>query len=172
MKIQRQDLKINPDSDININFNLKVLESYSAIVQLKSAFASNAFLRLCNLSTSSIYRQLPKLSPPLIILKEESLTEYRYLIVFATRDVADEWWRAIQTAAANNVNGWNTVSRVTPQHYTHNPGRKNIRESIAEKDVASQLSTKIFFQLLNDRDGRGVDIIPTQFTQDHINGIQ
>lgn len=102
--------------------------------------------------------------------KEDSPLSWRYLIIFATRDVADEWWRAIQTAAANNVKGWSTVSRVTPQLYTHKPGTKQIRESIVEKDVASKLSSKIFFQLLNDRDGRLVDIIPTQYTKDHISG--
>lgn len=84
--------------------------------------------------------------------------------------VADEWWRAIQTAAANNVPGWNTVTRVTPQFYTHKPSAKLIRESIIEKNVAFELHKEIFFQLLNDRDGRLVDIIPTQVTADHISG--
>lgn len=119
-----------------------------------------------------VLNQLPEWSPSLTILKEEDPYFWRFVIVFATRDVADEWWRAIQTAAANNVAGWNTVTRVTPQLYTHKPGTKNIRESIIEKNVASQLSTKIFFQLLNDRDGRLVDFIPTQFTKDHISGKQ
>lgn len=108
----------------------------------------------------------------LTVLKEEDPYFYRYLIIFATREVADQWWRAIQTAAANNVAGWSTVSRKTPQFYTHKPTSKLIVESIREKNVAAQLSTQIFFQLLNDRDGRLVDIIPTQVSIDLISGNQ
>lgn len=118
---------------------------------------------------------LPSCSNDFLLLttrKSQDTITYRYLIVFATREVADEWWRAIQTAVTNKVAGWDTVSRVTPQLYTHKHGTKNIVESIKETNVASQLSTKIFFQLLSDRDGRQSNIIPTQATIDYINGKQ
>lgn len=104
--------------------------------------------------------------------KEEDPQLFRYIVIFATREVADQWWRLIQTAAANNVPGWSTVSRKTPQFYTHKPSSKLIISSITENNVAFPLRTQIFFQLLNDRDGRLVDIIPTQVTVDTISGNQ
>lgn len=97
--------------------------------------------------------------------------DFRYVINFANRDIADQFWRAIQKAVADKVANWDTVARVTPQLYTHNPALKNIIQSVLETKVASHLFDKIFFQLLTSRDTvAGVGTIPTQVITDHING--
>ncbi|KDQ16516.1 hypothetical protein BOTBODRAFT_144598 [Botryobasidium botryosum FD-172 SS1] len=92
---------------------------------------------------------------------------YRYLIVFASRSVADEWWRAVNgsgTAYATSVN------RVTPQFYTHNPGTAIIANTVNDPKVASAFLNKVFFTLLNDRDGRILSIIPEQEYTDPASG--
>lgn len=97
--------------------------------------------------------------------------DFRYLINFANRDVADQFWRAIQKAVADKVPQWDSVARVTPQLYTHNPAVKNIIQSVLDPKVAPDLFDKIFFQLLASRDGvSNVGTIPIQGIPDHISG--
>ncbi|KAK1226021.1 hypothetical protein PQX77_011020 [Marasmius sp. AFHP31] len=82
---------------------------------------------------------------------------YRYLIVFATRAVADEWWRAVSTST--NLLYSNSVVRVTPQFYTHDTTRANIAYSLNDASVAKQFLGKVIFTLLPDRDGRAFPLI-------------
>lgn len=97
--------------------------------------------------------------------------DYRYLINFANRDIADQFWRAIQKAVAEKAPQWDSVARVTPQLYTHNPALKNIIQSVLDPKVAPHLFDKIFFQLLTSRDAvASVGTIPAQVITDHING--
>lgn len=97
--------------------------------------------------------------------------DFRYLINFANRDVADQFWRAIQKAVADKVPQWDSVARVSPQLYTHNPGLKNIIQSVLDPKVAPDLFDKIFFQLLASRDAvSNVGTIPIQGIPDHISG--
>lgn len=122
----------------------------------------------------SITRVLCITEYPLITCEQNNVSypaDFRYQINFANRDVADQFWRAIQKAVADKVSGWDTVARVTPQLFTHNPAVKNIRESVIDSKVAPYLFDKIFFQLLTSRDGvSSVGTIPTQAITDHING--
>ncbi|KAI0089191.1 hypothetical protein BDY19DRAFT_906102 [Irpex rosettiformis] len=94
----------------------------------------------------------------------------RYLIVFASRTVADEWWRAVSTSTVPNYA--TTIRRVTPQYYTYNAGLANIATTITTAGVAQQFLGTVFFTLLNDRDGRILSVIPplTGDVADHING--
>jgi hypothetical protein len=55
-----------------------------------------------------------------------------------------------------------SVKRVEYQFFTHNPGVANIALSITDPKVASDYLGKVFFTLLNDRDGRILSIIPEQ----------
>ncbi|KAG2106560.1 uncharacterized protein F5147DRAFT_653805 [Suillus discolor] len=71
----------------------------------------------------------------------------RYLITFASREVADEWWRAVSTSRTNFANG---IQRVNAQFYTHNTGMANASESLVTNGVATQFLGKVFFTLLND----------------------
>ncbi|KAL0070459.1 hypothetical protein AAF712_002291 [Marasmius tenuissimus] len=82
---------------------------------------------------------------------------WRYLIVFATRAVADEWWRAVSTSSNTAYSG--TVVRVTPQFYTHDPSRANIAYSINDASVAKKFLGTVIFTLLPDRDGRAFQLI-------------
>ncbi|KAG2050491.1 hypothetical protein BDR06DRAFT_1023193 [Suillus hirtellus] len=94
---------------------------------------------------------------------------YRYVITFASREVADEWWRAVSTSAVTSF--VTSVQRVDAQFYTHNILVANSVDSLTTAGVATQFLGKVFFTLLNDLGGRGLSIIPPleDFT-DHISG--
>ena len=83
---------------------------------------------------------------------------WRYLITFASIDVADEWWRTVSTSS--NTNYVASVHRVSPQYYTHDPLRANAAYSITDVTVARRFIDRIFFTLLSDRDGRAMQIVP------------
>ncbi|KAJ8075571.1 hypothetical protein PM082_021201 [Marasmius tenuissimus] len=74
----------------------------------------------------------------------------RYLIVFASRAVADEWWRAVSTSSDTAYSS--KIARVTPQFYTHIDGG-NIINSITRDNIAKKFAGQVFFALLDDRDG-------------------
>lgn len=77
-------------------------------------------------------------------------TTWRYLIVFATRSVADEWWRVVSTTTNTQVAG--SIQRITPQFYTHDPNKIVVANTILAGQVAAQFSTKMFFVLQTNRD--------------------
>ncbi|KAG2155235.1 uncharacterized protein EDB93DRAFT_1247723 [Suillus bovinus] len=94
----------------------------------------------------------------------------RYLITFASRAVADEWWRAVSTSNTSFKDG---IQRVDAQFYTHNTGLANAPDSLTTTGVATQFLGKVFFTLLNDLNlgSRGLNIIPPlDHFVDHISG--
>lgn len=93
---------------------------------------------------------------------------WRYVIAFASRSVGDEWWRLVSTSS--NTKYSDSVRRVNSQFYTHDPGQANAAYSITDATVASGLLGKVFFTLLNDRDGRILSIIPPQDCTDNVSG--
>ncbi|KAG2099300.1 uncharacterized protein F5147DRAFT_712640 [Suillus discolor] len=95
---------------------------------------------------------------------------YRYVITFASREVADEWWRAVSTSAVTSF--VTSVQRVNAQFYTHNVNVANSADSLTTTGVATQFLGKVFFTLLNDLGGRGLSIIPRldHESADHISG--
>ncbi|KAG1721755.1 hypothetical protein EDB19DRAFT_1917117 [Suillus lakei] len=88
----------------------------------------------------------------------------RFVIVFASRAVADEWWRVVSTSPRFS----DSVRRVTPQFFTHD--QANITESIQQDQVAARFIGKMFFTLLGDKDGRQLSIIPSFDFTDHVSG--
>ncbi|KAG1895825.1 uncharacterized protein F5891DRAFT_650036 [Suillus fuscotomentosus] len=93
----------------------------------------------------------------------------RYVITFASREVADEWWRAVSTSAVTSF--VTSVQRVDAQFYTHNILVANSVDSLTTAGVATQFLGKVFFTLLNDLGGRGLSIIPQlEYFADHISG--
>ncbi|KAG5644896.1 hypothetical protein DXG03_007448 [Asterophora parasitica] len=95
---------------------------------------------------------------------------YRYLITFASRDVADAWFRLVTDSVAGGYQRFASVQRVTQQFYTHNPAQGNIPDTITDTKVALELRGKVFFTLLNDRDGRIQSIIPVLNYAENVNG--
>lgn len=96
---------------------------------------------------------------------------WRMVIVFASRLVADEWWRAISTSTVDFLK--NNLQRVTPQFYTHNTQRWNFYHFFSDyrvRHISNQFRGKMFLVLENDVYGRGISIIPTQTIVDHANG--
>ncbi|KAI0768897.1 hypothetical protein BC629DRAFT_804263 [Irpex lacteus] len=98
-------------------------------------------------------------------------TTWRYLIVFSTRAVADEWWRVVSTTTNVQVAG--TIQRITPQFYTHDPNKILISNTILPNNVAAQFSTKMFFVLQTNRDAavpfEVIPPVPSDFA-DHLSG--
>ncbi|KAG2099302.1 uncharacterized protein F5147DRAFT_712661 [Suillus discolor] len=96
-------------------------------------------------------------------------TTYRYVITFASREVADEWWRAVSTSTVTSF--VTSVQRVNAQFYTHNVSVANAANSLTTTGVATEFLGKVFFTLLNDLAGRGSSIIPRlEHFADHISG--
>ncbi|KAG2106561.1 uncharacterized protein F5147DRAFT_653806 [Suillus discolor] len=94
----------------------------------------------------------------------------RYVITFANRAVADEWWRAVSTSTTGFANG---IQRVDAQFYTHETHLAHTPDSLTTAGVATQFLGKVFFTLLNDlnMNHRGLNIIPPlDHFVDHISG--
>jgi hypothetical protein len=97
---------------------------------------------------------------------------WRTVLIFASRAVADEWWRAVSTSNSPQLQA-GAFRRVTPQLYTHNPGGFNVHNFFIDgaiKAISEPFRGKLFLQLQNDRLGRGIDIIPAQTIVDHGSG--
>ncbi|KAF9038145.1 hypothetical protein BJ165DRAFT_1501037 [Panaeolus papilionaceus] len=93
---------------------------------------------------------------------------WRMLMVFSSRSVADEWWRAI--SESDNATSF---QRINAQFYTHNPNVRNMYEFFYSpyfKDINGAFRGKLFLTLLADRGGRDLSIIPNQEYTDHISG--
>ena len=88
------------------------------------------------------------------------------------RATADEWWRAVSGSVAAGYVKFDGVKRISPQFYTHNPDVNggNIALTLTDDRVASQFLGRVFFTLLNDRDGRILSVAPVLNYVDHISG--
>ncbi|KAG0703435.1 hypothetical protein DFH29DRAFT_916324 [Suillus ampliporus] len=92
---------------------------------------------------------------------------YRYLAIFASRAVADEWWRTVSSSGGQYAN---SVKRVTPQFYTHDLNLANAADTTQANQVASTFIDRVIFTLLNDKGGRNLNIIPSLDSADHVSG--
>lgn len=93
------------------------------------------------------------------------------MIIFASREIADEWWRAVSSTNIDILK--NNIKRITPQFYTHDTRHFNIFHFFVErrlKDISEKFRGKMFLVLENDRGGRGITIIPTQSIIDRASG--
>lgn len=92
----------------------------------------------------------------------------RYLGVFASRAIADEWWRAVSTCPNARIRG--SIGRISPQFYTHDPTLANVVTTLTDAQGAPQFLSKVFFTLLNDRDARVMSIAAPEHSRDLISG--
>ena len=95
---------------------------------------------------------------------------YRITLIFASRDVADQWWRAVSTSSIALLQ---SVKRITPQFYTHDVRVWNVYTFFTDAritTIADQFRGKFFLVLENDRVGRGISIIPPQTIVDYTSG--
>jgi len=95
---------------------------------------------------------------------------WRYLIVFANRDVADTWYRAVIDSVAQGYLKFAAVKRTAPQFYTHDGEVGPIMDTVNDSRVALALRGQVFFTLLHRRDERILSVIPVLNYTDHING--
>jgi hypothetical protein len=105
----------------------------------------------------------------LTLFQKKNDITYRYLIVFASREVADEWWRAVTTANGGSNKFVQSLTRINPEFYTHDSGIANISTTLTDP-LGSQFRDKVIFTLLNDRDGRIFNVAPPQYITDHVSG--
>ncbi|KAG8990413.1 hypothetical protein FRB94_013373 [Tulasnella sp. JGI-2019a] len=94
----------------------------------------------------------------------------RYMITFATRDVADMWYRLVSDSVAAGYGRFAAVKRVSLQFYTHDDAGGNISETLNDGRVGNSLLGQVFFTLLNNKNSRVIDPIPVLNYTDHING--
>jgi len=94
------------------------------------------------------------------------------LITFANRDTADEWWRAVTDSVASGYKRFAGVQRVSHQFYIHNPDIDdgNIMKTLEDERCAKKFLGRVFFTLLNDRDGRVIDPAPVLNYTDYVSG--
>jgi len=97
--------------------------------------------------------------------------EWRIVIIFASRELADEWWRAVSTSDIAILK--NNIKRVTPQFYTHNTRQWNFHTFFTDyrvQTISDKFRGKMFLVLENTHNGRGITIIPTQTVVDRSSG--
>lgn len=97
---------------------------------------------------------------------------WRYIIVFVNAATADEWWRAVTNSVAGGYQRFAGVQRVSSQFYVHNPDVNdgNIMQTINDERCAKQFLGRVFFTILNDRDGRVLSEAPIINYANHISG--
>ncbi|KAF8870999.1 hypothetical protein BD779DRAFT_1613997 [Infundibulicybe gibba] len=86
----------------------------------------------------------------------------RYLITFATRDVADRWWRALSQSIATGTSKYRSIQRISPQFYIHDPIVGNISGTIRDDPHAKEF--------LGSVDGRIQSICPVINVTERTNG--
>ncbi|KAG1852425.1 hypothetical protein DFJ58DRAFT_914376 [Suillus subalutaceus] len=84
---------------------------------------------------------------------------WRYVVAFASREVADEWWRAVSTSSVASFT--NSIKRVNAQFYLHDVNQANVANSLVTTGVATQFLNKVIFLLMDDLGGRQLSIIPS-----------
>ncbi|KAG8981441.1 hypothetical protein FRB94_001367 [Tulasnella sp. JGI-2019a] len=90
-----------------------------------------------------------------------------YLITFATRDVADTWFRAVTDSVAKGYNKFDGVKRISMQFYSFN---HHILDTVTDPKVAAALHDQVFFTFLNAQDRRVTSTAPVLNHTDHTNG--
>jgi hypothetical protein len=118
---------------------------------------------------------MPSWSNPREVLKFRQIDHdsiARYMIVFANRATADEWWRAVTDSVAAGYKRFVEVKRISLQFYIFNPDVNggHIRDTLTDSRVAARFLGRVFFTLLNDRDARDLSIAPVLNYVDHISG--
>ncbi|KAG8981442.1 hypothetical protein FRB94_001368 [Tulasnella sp. JGI-2019a] len=94
----------------------------------------------------------------------------RFLITFATRDIADTWFRAITDSVAKGYNKFASFKRISIQFYSFDHHVCSIMDTLKDSKVAPALHDRVFITLLNDRDGRIISMVPVLNYTEHING--
>lgn len=82
-------------------------------------------------------------------------------MVFASRDVADEWWRFISTLKPNDPNERfsRSIKRINPYLYTHDSVIGNIYDIATNPAIFPEYNSKMLLNLLPNSNA-SVDISP------------
>ncbi|KAF9052072.1 hypothetical protein BJ165DRAFT_930290 [Panaeolus papilionaceus] len=93
---------------------------------------------------------------------------HRVILVFPSRGVADEWWRAISESDCAPH-----FQRLNAQFYSNNPQERDIQGFFWQerfKSISGQFRGRMFMTLVDDRMGRNLPIIPNLDYADHCSG--
>jgi len=99
-----------------------------------------------------------------------STTSYRYIITFASRDVADEWWRVVSESDPVKYGG---IKRITPQLYTYLPAASPyvyIYSTITDTSCAAKFADRVLFAKVPERDSPTLSAIPPLQITDRVSG--
>ena len=138
----------------------------------RNGHPSGSVLRICETCKETRYQttQNDDLEQCLIAQAEDDWSA-RFLITFASRAVADEWWRAITNSIQRGYTRFNQIVRHSAQFYSHNG---QILDTITDKEVTRASDTHflntVFFTLLDDRSGRHISPAPVLNYTDHRSG--
>ncbi|KDQ60260.1 hypothetical protein JAAARDRAFT_191661 [Jaapia argillacea MUCL 33604] len=94
----------------------------------------------------------------------------RYVMTFASREVADEWWRIVSTPPSPYTK---TITRISPQFYTHKNDPLLVCDFFCGRyhEATPPFLGRMFFTTLNRSDlGDGLAIIPPIDIADHVSG--
>jgi hypothetical protein len=94
----------------------------------------------------------------------------RFILTFADRYVADEWWRAVSTSGASSLS---SIRRISSQFYSHDARTFNALDFFSDNkisDVAQPFRRQLFVTLLHDHGGRELSIIPPITARDFVSG--
>ena len=96
----------------------------------------------------------------------------RYLITFASRAIADEWWRTVRDSIQRGYTRFSHTVRHTMQFYSYNRTVAHIYDTVTDSNITggSNLMNKVFFTLLDDRNGRSISPAPVLNYTDHVSG--
>ncbi|KAK6810548.1 hypothetical protein RU639_013719 [Aspergillus parasiticus] len=89
----------------------------------------------------------------------------RYLMAFASREAADEWWRQVSDASSGKSE--TTIKRIEPQFYTYDSSRYEISGTVLDINAAPESRTKVMFTRLPERDSGNLCFIPFKSITDH-----
>lgn len=92
----------------------------------------------------------------------------RMVITFASRAVADEWWRAVSTSDAPFLR--NSIQRITPHLYSHDTDQFALNSffNTPELKAISDNFRGKMFPVVDD--APAITIIPTEPIVDHVSG--
>jgi len=94
-------------------------------------------------------------------------SDFTYIGVFASRDVAFQWWRAIHESASPQIRG--SISRIHSQFYTQKT-LSDVANTLTDPQGCPSLRDKIFFTLMNGVGSAGLTVVPTDTRRDLVSG--
>jgi hypothetical protein len=119
-----------------------------------------------------LYPNASHLTNPCPIQKVNNESLNRYLLIFANRAVADEWWRTVSNSTLSPALS-STIRRIDPQFFTYDPNKYDFSLFWQDPRLKTFLNAFRGQMMAEPQCGgnpKGINIIPSQVITDHISG--